>query len=204
MLEKDTILIVDDDQGAREFLADILADAGFQVLLADNGELALKYALSQAIKLILLDLNMPGMNGIEVCDILKAEESTRGIPIIFISGTLSHQEKMTAFSCGAADFITKPFQIDELLARVHTHLELNRLRASLEAKVVERTQELREALKGTIQALALAVENRDPYPAGHQRNVADLAGAIAAEMGLGTEQIEGLRMAGLIHDIGEK
>ncbi len=203
MLEKDTILIVDDDQGAREFLADILSDAGFQALLADNGALALKYALSQAIKLILLDLNMPGMSGIEVCEILKTEESTRGIPIVFISGTLSHQEKMAAFSCGAADFITKPFQIDELLARVHTHLELNRLRAGLEAKVEERTKELREALKGTIQALALAVENRDPYTAGHQRNVADLSGAIATEMGLGMDRIEGLRMAGLIHDIGK-
>ncbi len=94
MIEKDKILVVDDEQSARQFLADILSDEGFQVLLADNSELALKCAPSQPIKLILLDVNMPGISGLEVCERLKVQESTRSIPIIFISGTLSHKEKM--------------------------------------------------------------------------------------------------------------
>ena len=203
MLMKEEILIVDDEQYSRDVLAEILSDEGFQVLLADSGEQALKYAQSKAIMLILLDVNMPVMSGLEVCKRLKAQEEARNIPIIFVSGTASHNEKMEAFSRGASDFIAKPFQIDALLARVHTHLELNHLRAGLETEVRERTKELREALKGTIQALALAVENRDPYTAGPQRNVADLACAIATKMGLGAEKIEGLRMAGLIHDIGK-
>ncbi len=203
MHEKDKILVVDDEQSARQFLADILSDDGFHVFLADNGERALKLATAENFMAILLDINMPGMSGIEICRNLKAQDFTRGIPIIFISGTARHKEKMEAFSSGGVDFIAKPFQIDELLARVHTHLELNHLRAGLESKVEERTRELREALKGTIQTLALVIENRDPYTAGHQRNVADLACVIASEMELRADQRESLRMAGLIHDIGK-
>jgi putative two-component system response regulator len=207
---QDEILVVDDDPAMLQLLTDILSDQGFQVWPVNSGELALRTVASKTPKLILLDIKMPGIDGFEVCRELKAVKESQGIPVIFISGLQNHDEKIKGFSLGAADFIFKPFQSDELLARVRTHLELNRLRVGLEASVAERTEELlrsleqmRKLLSTTVQAITSLVEARDPYTAGHQRRVADLARAIAAEMGLPNDQIDGIRMASTIHDIGK-
>jgi putative two-component system response regulator len=210
MPEQDTILVVDDDEAMLQLLTDILSDQGFQVWPVNSGESALKAVRTGTPKLILLDINMPGMDGFEVCMRLKAVKESHDIPIIFVSGIQNHRERLKGFSLGAVDFISKPFQSDELLARVGTHLELNRLRAGLEATVAERTAELlrsfeqmRKVLGATVQAIASLVETRDPYTAGHQRRVAELAYAIGKEMGLPRDQVEGLRTASAIHDIGK-
>lgn len=208
--ERDVIMIVDDDPITLEVLADILSMEGFYVRPFNSGEDALESLANQKPKLILLDINMPAPDGFEVCRRLKEDDGTRDIPVIFVSGVQDHRDRMKGFSLGAVDFISKPFQHDELLARVRTHIELVHLRGGLEAQVALRTEELlrsyrkmQDLLTKTVQAMAAVVEAKDPYTAGHQQRVAELARAIAAEMGLDAEQIDGLGMASLIHDIGK-
>lgn len=210
MPEQDMIMVVDDDPTTLELLVDILSVEGFQVRASDNGETALEAVTNEKPKLILLDINMPAPDGFEVCRRLKENRDTLDIPVIFVSGVQDHREKMKGFSLGAVDFISKPFQHDELLARVRTHIELVHLRGGLEAQVALRTEELlrsyrkmQDLLTKTVQAMAAVVEAKDPYTAGHQQRVAELARAIAAEMGLAAEQIDGLGMASLVHDIGK-
>jgi putative two-component system response regulator len=130
--------------------------------------------------------------------------------VIFVSAVSETDEKVQGFELGAVDFVTKPYQRDELMARVRAHLELTRLRNHLEDLVAERTAELRESEKRlrtslleSITALAAIVEMRDPYTAGHQRRVAQLAIAIAKELQLPPEQVEGIHLAGVVHDVGK-
>lgn len=217
MSVQDEILVVDDTPVVVEIVREVLSSEGFSVRTADSGDLALTLIAAKPTQLILLDIDMPGMNGFEVCRQLKAREETCNIPVIFISGLMGLEEKVNGFRVGGVDFISKPFQREELLARVRTHLELSRLRIKLEAQVMERTaqlnksaEELKQSLEklnqsmgGMIQAMALTVESRDPYTAGHQRRVAELSVALAQEMGLPAEKIKGLRMCALIHDLGK-
>lgn len=207
---KGLILAVDDTAASLKLLTDILHGEGYEVRSAINGELALGAAASQSPELILLDVSMPGMDGFEVCQRLKADKRTCGIPVIFVSAMTDTQEKVKGFGIGAVDYVTKPFQREELLARVRTHLELNRLRNHLEERVEERTRLLRESeeklrrnLLDSIMAIAATVEMRDPYTAGHQQRVADLAMAIGGEMGLSDHEIIGLNLAGIVHDVGK-
>ncbi len=217
MSEQDEILVVDDTLITLNLLTDILSAEGFQVRSADTGEGALSSVASEPPHLILLDVKMPGIDGFEVCRRLKAQEASRHIPVIFISVVTDLDERVKGFGLGAVDFISKPFHREELLARVRTHLELNRLRIKLEAQVAERTiqldqlteelkqslEKLRKTMVGIIQAMALTVESKDPYTAGHQLRVSHLARAIAQEMGLSQDQIEAVRMSGMVHDLGK-
>ena len=145
MNEQDEILVVDDAPITLDLLTHILSTEGFQVRSANNGELALNLIAAKPPQLILLDINMPEMDGFEVCRRLKAKEESEGIPVIFISGLTNLEEKVIGFGLGAVDFISKPFQREELLARIRTHLELNRLRTKLEAQVMIQTAELRKS-----------------------------------------------------------
>ncbi|MBV8865561.1 MAG: response regulator [Acidobacteriaceae bacterium] len=145
MTDSGTILVVDDEQESLALLTTILQTAGYLVRPADSGELALESVSAKAPELILLDIRMPGMDGFEACRRLKAREETRSIPLIFISAADELEERLEGLRLGAVDFISKPFRSEELLARVHTHLELGRLRAELETRVAERTVELRVA-----------------------------------------------------------
>lgn len=210
MENKGDILAVDDTPSALKLLTDTLKAEGYQVRSAISGELAFHSATMSPPELILLDINMPGMNGYEVCQRLKAQTETRDIPIIFISALWETLEKVKGFELGGVDYITKPYQREELLARVRTHLELYRLRHNLQQVVEERTEALRiserkvrASLLDSIAAIAAAVEMRDPYTAGHQRRVAQLAAAIARELQLPEEQIEGLYLSGVVHDVGK-
>ncbi len=210
MTDKGKILVVDDTPASLRLLTDILKAEGYEVRSAISGELALHAATSNPPELVLLDIRMPGMDGYQVCRHLKAQPATSHVPVIFVSAVSETDEKVQGFEIGAVDFVTKPYHHDELLARVHTHLELNRLRNHLEDLVEERTAELRESEKklrtnllDSITALAAIVEMRDPYTAGHQRRVAQLAIAIAKELQLPEEQVEGIHMAGVVHDVGK-
>ena len=118
------ILIVDDETANLKLLKELLSREGYQVRAADLPKLAINSALAQPPKLILLDVRMPEMDGFEVCKRLKQNERTRDIPIIFISALQDMQDKIRGFEAGGVDFITKPFQEEEVLARVRTHLEL--------------------------------------------------------------------------------
>src|SRR5512135_412413 len=210
MTNKGYILAVDDTPASLRLLTDILTAEGYEVRSAISGELALHAASVQPPELVLLDVSMPGMSGFEVCERLKSQAQTRDVPVIFVSAMSETVEKVRGFELGAVDYVTKPYHREELLARVHTHLELNRLRHRLEDMVEERTQalkkseaKLRTSLLDSISAIAATVEMRDPYTAGHQRRVAQIATALAGLLGLTDQQIEGLYLACVVHDVGK-
>ena len=126
------ILVVDDTPANLQVLAGMLKDRGYKVRPVPSGKLALLAARRDPPDVILLDINMPEMNGYEVCEHLKADEQLKGIPVIFISALTEQLDKVKAFAIGGVDYITKPFQMEELHARVETHLKLRRLQIELE------------------------------------------------------------------------
>src|SRR6202140_3444918 len=127
-----SILVVDDAPANLQLLAGMLKDRGYKARPVPNGKLALLAARRDPPDLILLDINMPEMNGYEVCEHLKADDKLKGIPIIFISALTEQMDKVKAFAIGGVDYITKPFQMEELHSRVETHLKLRRLQVELE------------------------------------------------------------------------
>jgi phosphoserine phosphatase RsbU/P len=127
-----SILAVDDTPANLQVLAGMLKDRGYKVRPVPSGKLALLAAQRDPPDLILLDINMPEMNGYEVCEHLKADDKLKGIPVIFISALTEQLDKVKAFAIGGVDYLTKPFQMEELHARVETHLKLRRLQIELE------------------------------------------------------------------------
>lgn len=131
---KEDILIVDDTIANIQFLSSLLVEQGYLVRKALNGPMALQSIHADPPSLILLDINMPGMNGYEVCRVLKENEQLKKIPIIFLSALDSAQDKVQAFQMGGADYITKPFQLEEVIARIENQLALKRAQESLLAQ----------------------------------------------------------------------
>ena len=131
--EKDrgTVLIVDDTLANLRLLTDMLRDQGYKVRGAPNGDIALNAVRSSPPDVILLDINMPGKNGYEVCRELKEDDAFRHIPVIFLSALDEALDKVAAFQAGGADYVSKPFQIEEVLARVEHQLQLQRLQEEL-------------------------------------------------------------------------
>ena len=150
--EKPNILIVDDTLPNLELLSGLLEDKGYEARPVPSGALALSAVQAEAPDLILLDINMPEMNGFEVCKRLKGDESTRDIPVIFLTALTETTDKVMGFSLGAVDYITKPFQFEEVMARVETHLRIRHLQRQLHHQnenltklVEERTRDLARA-----------------------------------------------------------
>lgn len=131
---KGNILVVDDTHANLRLLSAILSKEGYTVRPVPNGSLAVSAALAEPPNLILLDIRMPGLDGYRVCEKLKADEKTRCIPIIFISAQSEVIDKVKAFSMGGVDYITKPFEAEEVLIRVKTHLSIHNLQQELEQK----------------------------------------------------------------------
>lgn len=170
--DKANVMVVDDQPANLKLLEDMLKNQGYAVRSFPRGQLALASAAQSPPDLILLDISMPQMNGFEVCERLKSDRSLADIPVIFLSALTESDDKIKAFRCGGVDYVTKPFQIAEVLARVETHLELLRLHRTierhsdhLEAMVRSRTNELvdantqlrllAEALKAAPNAIAI-------------------------------------------------
>jgi len=154
-----TILIVDDEPLNVDLLEQELAAAGYRTLSAANGEAALSIAAKALPDLVLLDVMMDGLDGYAVCERLKASETTRAIPVIFLTALTDTFEKVRAFSVGAVDYVTKPFETEELLARVGTHIALRReIEAHRKSKstisyLVEEIRSDRDSMVGESQAL---------------------------------------------------
>lgn len=129
---KGDILIVDDTLPNLRLLSTMLMEQGYEVRGVPNGTMALTVIRSIPPDLILLDINMPGLNGYEVCQQLKADPQTQEIPVIFISALDEVLDKVRAFAVGGVDYVAKPFQIEEILARVKTHLTLRSLQKQLQ------------------------------------------------------------------------
>lgn len=143
-----SILVVDDTPANLQMLADILKRRCYRARPVPSGKLALQAAKADPPDLILLDINMPVMNGYEVCEQMKKDPSLAGIPVIFISAYGETMDKIRAFSAGGVDYITKPFQVEEVEARVAVHLQLRRQQRELEAMLV-RQREL-EGMRDTM------------------------------------------------------
>jgi formate hydrogenlyase transcriptional activator len=141
-----TVLIVDDTPNNISILFDVLSKSGYKVLVASDGKSALEQAAYALPDLILLDVMMPGMSGFETCRLLKAKKETQGIPVIFMTALTETINKVNGFNMGAVDYITKPFEIHEVLSRIGTHLALATFRQKLEQLVTERTADLNKAL----------------------------------------------------------
>ncbi|MBD2339290.1 hybrid sensor histidine kinase/response regulator [Calothrix sp. FACHB-156] len=146
-MSKGTILIVDDMVANLEVVSQILEDEGYDIATAINGDRALKLVNNHPPDLILLDVQMPGIDGFETCQRLKENPQTATIPIIFMTALSDTESKVKGFDFGAVDYITKPFQEKELLVRVRTQIQLRQWSQTLETQIAERTQEWQLALK---------------------------------------------------------
>lgn len=144
------ILVVDDKPANLHLLVAMLSRQGYRVRPVRSGKLALSSVNASPPDLILLDINMPEMNGYEVCRVLKESEMVRDIPVIFISALDEVLDKVEAFKVGGVDYITKPFQVEEVLARIKTHLALRNLQKEIARQLEEQrrlNEELRQALE---------------------------------------------------------
>ena len=140
------ILIIEDTLASLQLLSGLMEGAGYAVRTAQDGELGLKSAQKLAPDLVLLDIRMPGMDGYEVCRRLKADPGTAGVPVIFLSALQDAGSKIKGFRLGAVDYITKPYEAEEVLVRVHTHVELYKLHTSLKNEVQSRTMKLEQEI----------------------------------------------------------
>ena len=209
------ILLVDDVPVNLRILSDMLRHAGYATRSARSGEAALRAALEQPPDLVLLDVMMPKMDGYEVCRRMKSHTLLEHIPVIFLSALGETRDKLEAFNSGAVDYITKPFQIDEVCARVHTHLQLAQLQTAvetyshrLEELVSEQVSQILDSHMATIFAMARLAESRDDETGTHLERVRDfcqlLGEGMAEESGeLDAESVRNLVHAGPLHDIGK-
>ena len=132
-----SVLIVDDDPVNLGVISTFLEENGYQVLIARDGESGLEKARYVKPGLILLDVLMPGINGFEICNQLKKDASTKDIPVIFITALAATNEKIKGFEAGGIDFITKPFQHGEVLARVRSQLSIREMQIKLKKKMID-------------------------------------------------------------------
>lgn len=202
------VLIVDDEPAVLRTLERIVKRIQRECFLASNAKDARCILKEERFDLILCDLRMPGESGMDLIrHVLSSYPETA---VIMISGADDPDVAQEALEIGAYGYMIKPFKPSEIIINVSSALERQRLETEkriylgdLEQMVESRTVQLQEALEGLIHVVALTVEYRDPYTAGHQRGVANLACAVAEEMGCSENQIKGIRMAGMIHDLGK-
>ena len=202
-LDRNRILIVDDVPDNVRILFRILKDMNCEVFLAKDDGQAEVIIREKLPDLILLDILMPGVDGFELCHRLKAREQTQDIPIIFVTALTDVESKLKGFNLGAVDYVTKPIQYEELVARVTTHLKLRELTKSLEQKVYERTSELAQAYETTIAGWARALELRDNVTEGHSQRVMQMSVQLARRMGVAQEELVHIQRGALLHDVGK-
>lgn len=205
------ILVVDDIPANLTLLTGMLKENGHRVRPVPSGKLALKAVESEPPDLILLDINMPEMDGFEVCRALKQDVRFCDIPVIFISALGETLDKVKAFSIGGVDYITKPFQVAEVEARVETHLKLRRYQVHLETLVQEQVKEISDLQISAIFALSKLAESRDRETGKHLERVQFFCRLLAERLSR-EEQYSGIIDAAFIknifnasplHDIGK-
>jgi len=184
-------LIVDDETAARVALEFLLRREGFEVRDAADGPAAIQECATFRPDLILLDIMMPGMDGFEVCRRIKATPETRLTPVVLITGLTTTEDRIMGINAGADDFLSKPIDLNELLARTRSLLRLKQY-----------TDELENA-EAVLFSLAHSIEARDPYTHGHCERLAEMSARMGERLGVTEEQIKALRRAGVVHDIGK-
>lgn len=202
-LEKATVLVVDDDIVNIDILSEIL-EPTYKVKVATNGEKALKVAASDTPPdLILLDVLMPGMNGFEVCKVLKSMTKTKDIPVIFVTSKSEEVDEAKGFEVGAVDYITKPITPAIVHARVSTQLSLADQKHLLKQLVKERTNKLFQTRLELINVLSVASEYKDTDTGLHVLRIGHYSKALAHALGLGFDDQEYLFQAAPMHDVGK-
>jgi putative two-component system response regulator len=185
------ILVVDDEPRNVKYLEALLKTAGYDTLAAYNGYEALSMIEKTDVDLVLLDVMMPEMDGFDLCRQLKNNEATRMIPVVMVTALDDMESRVRGIEAGAEDFITKPPNKAELMARVRSLLKVSALNKRL------------ISIENVLMSFANAVEAKDPYTEGHTRRVADLALAMGRKMGLSMKELDALRLGGILHDIGK-
>lgn len=186
-----TILVADDQLSNRELLYELLTAEGFEVVTATDGVEAIDQLSRVVVDLVLLDVLMPKMSGFEVCEKIKADADTYLIPVILVTGLSDKGNRIEGIRAGADDFLTRPVDRTELLARVRSLLKLK-----------HRTDELERA-EAVLFSLARSIEGKDPYTHGHCERLAQYSARLGEQLGLPEEQITALRRAGVVHDVGK-
>jgi response regulator RpfG family c-di-GMP phosphodiesterase len=213
-----SVLIVDDAAENLRLLAAVLKRGGLVPRPVTSGRLAIEAAVADPPDLVLLDVRMPEMSGVDVCRWFKQDERLRSIPVIFMSGLAGTDDKVEAFRVGAVDYVSKPFQDQEVLARVKTHLRLRRLQVELASHNLQLEQRIAEQVKvvtasqlAIIFALAKLAEARDDDTGQHIERVQTFSRMLAGQMRemrlhvakLTTEFIDNLYQTASLHDIGK-
>ena len=208
MTEKETILIVDDEEAIRKLLKQKLVGEGYRCREAGGAAQALDELQTGVVGLVLLDVKMPGKSGIQLLPEIRA-----GYPDTVVVMATAITDTSTAVHCmrqGAYDYVTKPFNLGEVALSVERALEKRRLELEnrdyqqhLEERVSQQAEKIRQSFLNSMTALAYALEAKDKYTSGHSERVAAVSAAIATELGLPQEDIEKVRLAGQIHDIGK-
>ena len=202
-MHQQTILVVDDEPANIDLLIECLKD-DYNVKAATRGERALRIARSgEPPDMILLDIMMPGMDGFEVCRQLKADLSTRHIPIIFITAKIGLEDEIQGLELGAVDYITKPISPPIVQARVHTQLALYDQNRILDIKVREQTAQLHETRLAIIRRLGRAAEYKDNETGLHVIRMSHYAAIIGRAIGMDDRNVELLLNAAPMHDVGK-
>lgn len=188
---RETILVADDNEANRELLTELLKAEGYEIVAAADGQQALEQMSSDSIDLALLDVMMPHRTGFQVCQAVKGKPETRLIPVVLLTSLNSDADRIHGIMCGADDFLTKPVNKHELLARVHSLLRLKQF-----------TDELDNA-EHVLFSLALSIEAKDPYTEGHCDRLSKYSVALGEKLGLTEDLRVALRRGGLVHDIGK-
>lgn len=212
------IMVVDDTPQNLRLLENLLTERGYRVFALPSGDMALRAAVRNPPDLILLDIDMPGLSGYEVCQRLKADSRLAEVPVIFISALSETADKVRAFEMGGVDYVTKPIKFDEVAARVATHLKIRALQASLEEHnrrleevVAAQIRQISESQMATIFALAKLAENRDTDTGEHLERVQEYCRVLAGALGessrysglIDGDFIANIYQASPLHDIGK-
>jgi putative two-component system response regulator len=185
------ILVTDDDPAVSLLLRHVLTAEGYRVTIAANGQDALDLVALGPPDLILLDVDLPRIDGFEVCRRLKQQPATRLLPILMITGRDAYEARLKAWELGADDFLSKPFQLVEVIARCRSLLRVKRLVDEL------------DSAESVVFAFARAVEAKSSYTHGHSDRVADYAIRLADRIGIREHEREVLRRGALLHDLGK-
>ncbi|TAN70601.1 MAG: two-component system response regulator [Methylobacter sp.] len=202
------ILIVDDTLANLQLLSSLLKEQGYKVRPANSGALALQAVAKKKPDLILLDIKMPEMNGYEVCAALKDNPETENIPVLFISALNDVADKIKAFNVGGLDYINKPFQFEEVKARVATHLQLKAYEDDMGVRIaqgIRKIEDLNKEIIDTQQELIFTMgqicETRSHETGQHVKRVAEYSYLLAKLYGF--EELEFMKQAASMHDIGK-
>jgi putative two-component system response regulator len=195
------ILIIDDTPEYIEILDEILSQ--YNIYAAKDGKRGIELAHKIMPELILLDINMPDMNGYEVCKKIKANKTLRNIPIIFLTANEGTNFEEIGFEVGAVDFISKPFNASILKARVNTHINLYKLQTNLEHEVQEGIKEVKKLNAEMTYLAASIAEMKSKETGKHLKRVSEISYMLAIYYGMPSQEAEKLKMASILHDIGK-